>query len=166
MVVETPCPTCHGSGAEVRPRQVKVRIPAGVDDGQRIKLKGKGGPGRGGGPAGDLFITVRVSPHKMFSRRNRDLLLTVPVTFSEAVLGAEVTVPTLDGSVVLKMPPGTKSGRVFRVRGRGIDTPKGVGDLLVTVEVAVPTSLTAAEREAVEALAEASKESPRAHLGV
>ncbi|MEA2844139.1 MAG: molecular chaperone DnaJ [Actinomycetota bacterium] len=166
MVVETPCPTCHGSGAEVRPRQVKVRIPAGVDDGQRIKLKGKGGPGRGGGPAGDLFITVRVSPHKMFTRRNRDLLLTVPVTFSEAVLGAEVTVPTLDGSVVLKMPPGTKSGRVFRVRGRGIDTPKGVGDLLVTVEVAVPTSLTAAEREAVEALAEASKESPRAHLGV
>ena len=166
MVVETPCPTCRGSGAEVRPRQVKVRIPAGVDDGQRIKLKGKGGPGRGGGPAGDLFINVRVSPHRIFGRRNRDLLLTVPVTFAEAVLGAEVTVPTLDGSVVLKVPPGTKSGRVFRVRGRGIATTKGVGDLLVTVEVAVPTHLTDAEREAVEALAEASQESPRAHLGV
>ncbi len=166
MVVETPCPTCRGSGAEVRPRQVKVRIPAGVDDGQRIKLKGKGGPGRGGGPAGDLFVNVRVSPHRMFGRRNRDLLLTVPVTFAEAVLGAEVTVPTLDGSVVLKVPPGTKSGRVFRVRGRGISTTKGVGDLLVTVEVAVPTHLTDAEREAVEALAEASQESPRAHLGV
>ena len=159
-------PTCRGSGAEVRPRQVKVRIPAGVDDGQRIKLKGKGGPGRGGGPAGDLFIIVRVSPHRIFGRRNRDLLLTVPVTYAEAVLGAEVTVPTLDGSVVLKVPPGTKSGRVFRVRGRGIATAKAVGDLLVTVEVAVPTHLTDAEREAVEALAEASQESPRAHLGV
>ncbi len=166
MVVETPCPTCRGSGAEVRPRQVKVRIPAGVDDGQRIKLKGKGGPGRGGGPAGDLFIIVRVSPHRIFGRRNRDLLLTVPVTYAEAVLGAEVTVPTLDGSVVLKVPPGTKSGRVFRVRGRGIATAKAVGDLLVTVEVAVPTHLTDAEREAVEALAEASQESPRTHLGV
>ena len=166
MVVETPCPTCSGTGAEVRPRQVKVRIPAGVDDGQRIKLKGKGGPGRGGGPAGDLFVTVRVSPHRIFGRRNRDLLLTVPVTFAEAVLGAEVAVPTLDGSVVLKVPPGTRSGRVFRVRGKGIDTSKGLGDLLVTVEVAVPTNLSAAEREAVEALAEASEESPRTHLGV
>jgi molecular chaperone DnaJ len=166
MVVETPCPTCHGSGAEVRPRQVKVRIPAGVDDGQRIRLKGKGGPGRAGGPPGDLFVVVRVSPHRLFGRRNRDLLITVPVTFAEAVLGADVKVPTLDGSVVVKVPPGTKSGKVLRVRGKGIDTTKGLGDLLVTFEVAVPTRLSAAEREAVEALAEASKESPRAHLGV
>jgi molecular chaperone DnaJ len=166
MVVETPCPTCQGRGVEVRPRQVKVRVPAGVDDGQRIRLKGRGSPGRGGGPPGDLFVVVRVDPHPLFGRKGNDLTLTVPVTFAEAVLGAEVTVPTLDGSVVLKVPSGTRSGRTFRVRGRGVHTNRGVGDLLVTVEVAVPTHLSAAEREAIEALAVASTGSPRAHLGV
>lgn len=166
MKVESPCPTCRGTGTEVRPRQVKVRIPAGVDEGQRIRLKGKGGPGGINGTPGDLFVTVHVSSHPLFGRKGRDLTLTVPVTFAEAVLGADVTVPTLDGPVVVRIPAGTRSGRTFRVKGRGVAASKGAGDLLVTVEVAVPTHLSAAERDAVEALAEASHESPRTHLGV
>ena len=166
MVVETPCPTCRGRGVEVRPRQVKVRVPAGVENGQRIRLKGRGAPGRNGGPAGDLFVVVQVERHPLFGRKGRDLTLAVPVTFAEAALGAEITVPTLEEPVVLKVPPGTKSGRTFRVRGRGISSGKGIGDLLVTVEVAVPTRLSPAQREAIEALADASTESPRAHLGV
>jgi molecular chaperone DnaJ len=165
-IIESPCPTCRGRGVEVRPRQVKVRVPAGVDDGQRIRLKGKGGSGRNGGPAGDLYVVVRVARHAIFGRKGRDLTLTVPVTFAEAALGADITVPTLDTPVVLKIPPGTRSGRTFRVKGRGIGTAKGTGDLLVTVEVAVPTRLSPAEREAIQALSEVSTESPRAHLGV
>jgi molecular chaperone DnaJ len=164
MTVESPCPTCRGSGIEVRPRQVKVRVPAGVDDGQRIRVKGRGGPGRGGGPAGDLWVTVRVATHDMFGRKGRNLTLTVPITFAEAALGAEITVPTLDGTVVLRVPPGTRSGRTFRVKGRGVVDEKGSGDLLVTVEVAVPTKLSPAQREAIEALASASNESPRTHI--
>ena len=166
MVVETPCPTCQGAGVEVRPRQVKVRIPAGVDDGQRIRVKGRGGPGRNGAPAGDLWVTVRVAAHDMFGRKGRNLTLTLPVTFAEAALGAEVTVPTLEGNVVLRIPPGTRSGRTFRVKGRGVADDRGAGDLLVSVEVTVPTKLSPAEREAIEALADASTDSPRAHLGV
>jgi len=166
MVVEAPCPQCRGRGVELRPRQVKVRVPAGVDDGQRIRLKGRGGAGRNGGPHGDLYVVVGVASHPLFGRKGRDLTLTVPVTFAEAALGADITVPTLDQPVVLKIPPGTRSGRTFRVRGRGVDNAKSVGDLLVTVEVAVPTKLTSAEREAIEALSAASKESPRAHWGV
>ena len=166
MIVETPCPTCQGRGVEVRPRQVKVRVPPGVENGQRIRLKGRGAPGRNGAPAGDLFVVVQVEPHPLFGRRGRDLTLTVPITFAEAALGGEITVPTLDEPVVLKVPPGTKSGRTFRVRGRGVATDKSAGDLLVTVEVAVPARLNAAQREAIQALASASTESPRAHLGV
>jgi molecular chaperone DnaJ len=167
MIVETPCPTCNGRGVELRPRQVKVRVPAGVDDGQRIRLKGRGAAGRNGGPPGDLYVVVSVAPHQLFGRKGRDLTLTVPVTFAEAALGAEISVPTLDGPVVLKVPSGTRSGRTFRVRGRGIANGKGsAGDLLVTVEVAVPTHLSPAEREAIQALAAAAGESPRAHLGV
>ena len=166
-IVESPCPTCKGSGVERRPRQVKVRIPAGVDDGQRIRLKGRGGAGRNGGPPGDLYVIVHVAPHELFNRKGKDLLLTVPVTFPEAALGAEIKVPTLDGGpVTLKVPGGTKSGRTFRVKGRGVPVSKGAGDLLVTTEVAVPQKLTASQREAAETLAESTKESPRSHLGV
>jgi molecular chaperone DnaJ len=166
--VEDPCPTCRGSGVERRPREVKVRIPAGVDDGQRIRLKGRGGPGRNGGPAGDLYVVVRVSPHALFSRRGKDLLLTAPITFAEAALGADITVPTLfDGPVTLRIPEGTRSGRTFRVKGKGVGGAKGSGDLLVTVEVAVPSKLSSAERKAVEAYRAATEgSSPRAHLGV
>ena len=166
MRVETPCRICQGSGLERRQRQVRVRVPPGVDDGQRIRLKGRGGAGHNGGPAGDLYVVVSVTPDALFGRNGKDLTLTVPVTFSEAALGASVKVPTLDEPVTLRLPAGTRSGRVFRVRGRGAPTSSGAGDLLVTVEVAVPQRLSDEQRQAVEALAATSTESPRAHLGV
>jgi molecular chaperone DnaJ len=165
-LIDEPCPTCRGTGIEHRPREVKVRIPAGVGDGQRIRLRGRGGPGRNGGPAGDLYVTVRVKPHPLFGRRGNDLTITVPITFPEAALGADVAVPTLDGgSVKVRIPAGTRSGRTFRVRGKGVSARRKTGDMLVTVEVAVPQKLSAEERRAVEALAAANGASPRAHLG-
>lgn len=168
FVIDDPCPTCRGTGIEHRPREVKVRLPAGVADGQRIRLKGRGGPGRNGGPPGDLYVTARVGPHPLFGRRGDDLTLTVPVTFPEAALGADVRVPTLDGgSVTVRIPAGTRSGRTLRVKGKGVPGRKKTGDLLVTVEVAVPQKLSDDERKAVEALAAATNgRSPRAHLGV
>jgi len=166
MRVDTPCPTCHGSGIARRPRTVKVRVPPGVDDGQRIRVSGRGGSGYNGGPAGDLYVVCRVTAHELFGRQGRDLTLTVPITFAEAALGATVTVPTLSTPVRMKVPAGTKSGRVLRVRGKGVAASAGTpaGDLLVTVEVAVPEQLTDAEREAIEKLAAASAESPRSYL--
>jgi molecular chaperone DnaJ len=166
MRIETPCPTCHGSGLERRPRSVKVRIPAGVADGQRIRLKARGGSGISGGPPGDLYVVVHVAPHELFGRKGKDLTLTVPVTFAEAALGATITVPTLDKPVSLKIPAGTRSGRTFRVRGHGVPSGSSTGDLLVTVEVTVPQELSDAERTAIEKLAAASGESPRRYLGV
>jgi molecular chaperone DnaJ len=163
--IDDPCPTCGGAGVEHKARKVKVRIPAGVRDGQRIRLAGRGGPGRNSGPNGDLYVLVRVADHPLFGRRGDDLLLTVPITFPEAALGAEVAVPTLDGgSVTIKVPAGTRPGRTFRVKGRGIKTAKRTGDLLVTVEVAVPAKLSKEERRAIEALADAATSSPRSHL--
>jgi molecular chaperone DnaJ len=164
MRVETPCPTCSGSGLERRPRNVKVRVPAGVEDGQRIRVAGRGGAGYEGGPAGDLYVVVRVASHDLFGRKGRDLTLTVPITFAEAALGATVTVPTLGPPVTLKVPAGTKSGRTFRVRGKGV-AGSPAGDLLVTVEVSVPERLSDAEREAIEKLAAATLDSPRSYLG-
>ncbi len=153
------------SGGADGPRSIKVRIPAGVADGQRIRLRGKGGPGRNGGPAGDLFVVVRVGDHPVFGRNGSNLTLDLPVTFAEAALGADIDVPTLDGDTVrLRLPEGTQPGRTFRVRGQGIDSTKGRGDLLVTVHVAVPHTLTGAQRSALESFAEASDESPRTHL--
>ena len=166
-VITDPCTQCSGSGAVHRTRDVKVRIPAGVAEGQRIRLKGRGGPGRNGGPPGDLFVLVHVTADRLFGRKGRDLTLTVPVTYPEAVLGTTVKVPTpLGGSVTIKVPAGTPSGKVLRVKGRGVETAKATGDLLVTVEVVVPTELDDAQRSAVEALASATPGSPRAHLGV
>ncbi len=134
-------------------RMVKVRIPAGVDDGGRIRLAGKGSPGSGGGPNGDLFVLVGVAPDADFGRDGRNLTISVPVTYPEAVFGADVKVLDFDGNTVtLRIPPGTPSGKTFRVRGRGITTRRGTGDLLVRVEVVVPTKPSAAEREAIEAL--------------
>ncbi len=165
-MISDPCPTCRGTGIERRPRAVKVRIPPGVDTGKKIRLKGKGVPGRNGGPAGDLYVRVVVEAHHLFGRRGDHLTLTVPITFTEAALGAKITVPTLDdGSVTLKIPSGTPSGKTFRVKGRGVKAAKKTGDLLVTVEVQVPTNLTDDERQAVEALAAAGDRSPRSHLG-
>src|SRR5215213_3156408 len=116
-VVDDPCPTCSGNGVTTQTRTITVRIPAGVKDGQRIRLAGKGAPGRRGGPAGDLFVVVHVAEHQLFGRKGEDLTLTVPITFAEASLGTTITVPTLDGSVSLKVPAGTASGRTLRVRG-------------------------------------------------
>jgi molecular chaperone DnaJ len=155
-IIEKPCPTCLGSGTELRARQVKVRVPAGVEDGQRIRLKNRGGAGRNGGPAGDLYVSVHVSPHPVFARRGRDLVVTVPVTYPEAVLGAEISVPTLDKPVTVKIPAGSRSGRTLRLRGRGVPAQGGAGDLLVTVEVAVPTAPTPEQRDLVQSLASVS----------
>jgi molecular chaperone DnaJ len=166
MVVEHPCTTCRGSGVVRKPRSVRVRVPAGVADGQRIRLKQRGAAGRNGGPPGDLYVVVHVAAHPLFGRRGNDLTISVPVTFAEAALGAEVKVPTLADPVTVKVPAGTRAGKVLRVRGRGVTTAKGAGDLLVTVDISVPQKLSAAERKAIEALATASAESPRAHLGV
>ncbi len=143
QVVDDPCPTCGGNGITTQTRTITVRIPAGVKDGQRIRLAGKGAPGRRGGTAGDLFVVVHVSEHDLFGRKGDDLTLTVPITFVEASLGTTLTVPTLDGNVSLKVPAGTSSGRTLRVRGRGIKGKGRSGDLLVTLEVAVPVKLTA-----------------------
>jgi molecular chaperone DnaJ len=153
MRVEKPCPTCQGSGTARVPRNVNVRIPAGVDDGQRIRLKGRGGDGRNGGQPGDLYVTVRVGSHELFSRKGPDLTLTVPVSFAEATLGASITVPTMDEPVTVKIPPGTGSGKTMRVRGKGAPIKGGAGDLLITIEVDVPKHLTDEERAAVEAMA-------------
>ncbi|WP_420622188.1 DnaJ C-terminal domain-containing protein [Candidatus Poriferisodalis sp.] len=134
-------------------RKVKVRIPAGVDDGDRIRLAGNGSPGSGGGPNGDLFVIVDVAPDADFDRDGRNLTVSVPITFPEAVFGADVRVLDFSGdSVTLRIPPGTPSGKTFRVRGRGVKTRRGTGDLLVSVEIAVPTKLSGAEQAAVEAL--------------
>ena len=161
-VITDPCPTCHGRGVERRPREVKARIPAGVQNGQTIRLAGRGAPGRNGGPAGDLLVEVTVQPHERFGRSGHNLTVTVPITFAEAALGAEVDVPTLDGSTVkLRLRPGTQSGSRHRVKGKGITTQskrKGTrsGDLIVTVNVQVPTRLNDAERAAIEQLAAAT----------
>ncbi len=166
-VIDSPCPTCGGRGAVTRPRMVKVRLPEGVRDGQQIRLRGKGGPGRNNGPPGDLYVRVLVDPHPVFGRDGDNLTVTVPIEFHEAVLGANVKVPTIDGdTVTIRVPPGTPSGRIFRVRGRGAPTAGGHGDLLVTMELSVPTELTDEQRAAVEALRAASTTSPRADLEV
>jgi molecular chaperone DnaJ len=158
MVVDDPCPTCHGSGRGLSDRAIQARIPAGVRDGQRIKLRGKGAPGERGGPAGDLYVVVKVTPHRLFGRSGDNLTLKVPVAFDEAALGAEIKVPTLGGSpVTVKIPAGTPSGRTFRVRGRGATRKDGTkGDLLVTVEVQVPAALSDEARTAVEAYRKAA----------
>ena len=154
QVIETPCPTCRGTGSQTRDRTVTARIPAGVADGQRIRLAGKGSPGN---PPGDLFVRVAVVPHPVFGRKGNNLTVTVPISFAEAALGGTLAVPTVDGSVTLRIPAGTSSGKTFRVKGRGVPSKKGAGDLLVTVEVQVPTQLSAEEREALEAYAAVAK---------
>jgi molecular chaperone DnaJ len=164
QVVDDPCPTCNGNGITTQTRTITVRIPPGVKDGQRIRLAGKGAPGRRGGAAGDLFVVVHVSGHDLFGRKGDDLTLTVPITFAEASLGTTVTVPTLDGNVSLKVPPGTASGRTLRVRGRGIKGKARSGDLLVTLDVAVPVKLTSAQRKVIETLAEEMAEDPRPQI--
>lgn len=156
LVVEHSCATCRGSGRAPSSRTLNVRVPSGVKDGQRIRLKGKGGKGDNGGPNGDLMLLVHVEPHHIFGRKGDHLTITVPVAFDEAALGAQIQVPTLDGPVVrLKVPAGTPNGRTFRASGKGGTTKTGGrGDLLVTVEVQVPAELNAEAKAAIEALRE------------
>jgi len=155
LVVDDPCTTCRGSGRGVSTRTVQARIPAGVKDGSRIRLKGKGAPGERGGPNGDLFVLVHVSPHPVFTRKGDNLHITVPVTFTEAALGGEINVPLpRGGTVKLKIPAGTSNGRTMRVKGKGIRRKDGSnGDVLVTVDVAVPQKLSSEAREALEEFA-------------
>lgn len=162
LVYDQPCPTCHGSGRGLSARTIQARIPAGVKDGQKIRLRGKGASGENGGTPGDLLVTVKVSPHRLFGRKADNLTLDVPVSFDELALGADIKVPTLGGTpVTLKVPPGTPNGRTFRVRGRGATKSDGTkGDLLATVEVQVPAVLDAKARSAVEAYKAATSGKP------
>ena len=166
-VIEEPCPRCHGSGRERRTKRYKVKIPAGVKDGSKIRLRGKGEAGYGGAEAGDLFVVTRVAPSKLYTRRGDDLIVDVPVTYPEAALGATVKVPTPDGQVTVKVRSGTTDGTLLRVKGKGAPKLKGSGrgDLLARVKLTVPKKLSKAEREAVEALQKASRENPREGLG-
>ncbi len=162
---DTPCPVCHGSGTERKVRSVKVRIPAGVEDGQRIRVKGRGAPGQGMAPPGDLYVVVHVGTHPIFGRSGRNLTMNVPITFPEAALGTTITVPTLDGKVTVRVPPGTAPGTVLRVAGRGVPSGGGrnakPGNLLVKLDVVVPTELSDEQRAAVESLAAVTDEAPR-----
>jgi len=167
MVVDDPCGVCLGSGRARSSRTVQARIPAGVKDASRIRLKGKGSPGENGGPTGDLYITVHVTPHALFGRSGDNLTLMLPITFEEAALGAEVKVPILGATpVTLKMPPGTQNGRTFRVKGKGVTRKDATrGDLLVTVQITVPQVLTPEAREALEAYrATMGAQDPRADI--
>ncbi len=154
------------SGPEGR-RTVSAKIPSGVNNGARIRLRGKGAPGVGGGEAGDLFVRIHAASHPVFDRSGKDLKVRLPISFAEAALGATVTAPTLDGKVTLKIPAGTASGKTFRVTGRGVQAPDGDGDLLVTVEVEVPDQLNPETRHLIEQLRDSDDDhNPRSHLGV
>jgi molecular chaperone DnaJ len=165
-IIEHPCQECKGTGVTTRTRTINVRIPPGVEDGQRIRLAGQGEAGLRGAPSGDLYVTVHVRPDKVFGRDGDDLTVTVPVSFHELALGTTLSVPTLEGKVGVRVPKGTSDGRILRVRGRGV--PKrsgGHGDLLVTVKVAVPPKLEGEAAEVLEAYAKAERASgfdPRA----
>lgn len=165
-LIATRCTQCRGRGTEVRNRNIKVKIPPGVANGSTIRLPGKGAPGGAGAPAGDLLVKVRVRSHSLFTRKGNDLIVTVPLSYSEAVLGTKVEVPTLDGKVTLRIPPGTPSGKMFRVRNRGASNGRKIGDLLAKVEVFVPNKLSKEEKKLLEELASHQTEDLRAHLNV
>jgi molecular chaperone DnaJ len=143
-VISDPCKSCHGRGRISRTKTLNVKVPAGVDDGDRIRLSGEGEAGRNGGPPGDLYVEIRITPHKIFERSGADLSCEVPVSFATATLGGEVQLPTLDGHVSLKIPGGTQSGKVFRLRGKGVTTVRDPhkGDLFARVVVETPVHLT------------------------
>lgn len=161
-IPETTCSHCMGRGVQQRTRKINVRIPAGVEDGQQIRLSGEGEAGARGGPPGDLYVFLTVRPHQFFQRDGANVLCEVPITFTQAALGAEIEVPTLEGQVTLRIPDGTQTGKVFRLRGQGIPHLRGTGrgDQLVRVRVVTPTKLTSAQREALQQFAKAAGEEP------
>jgi molecular chaperone DnaJ len=163
VIVEKPCRSCRGTGRERVTKRYLVKVPAGAKDGTRIRVKGKGELGSNGGPPGDLWVRVEVESSPIYERRGADLVLEVPVTYPEAALGSTVQIPTPEGPVALKVPAGTESGKLLRVKGRGAPKLKGGGrgDLLARVKVTVPGKLTKAEKEALEGYQKVSRESPR-----
>ncbi|MFI5936016.1 molecular chaperone DnaJ [Actinoplanes sp. NPDC051494] len=164
-IVEEKCPECRGTGGVTKNRTINVRFPAGVADGQRIRLSGRGEPGDKGGPAGDLYVQVKVRQDDLFGRTGDDITLTVPITIAEAVLGTDLRVPTLDSPVTLRVPPGTPSGRTLRARGKGVQRRDGkVGDLLVTLDVQVPTGVTDEARDALEQFAKLTPAAERGNI--
>ena len=156
-MIEDPCPNCRGTGRERRTKRYTVKIPAGVKDGSRIRLRGKGEAGHGGAEAGDLFVVTRVTPSKVFTRRGDDLIVELPVPFSDAALGSNAEVPTPDGPVTVKVKPGTTDGTLLRVKGKGASKLKGSGrgDLLARVKLNVPKRLNKKQRELLEELKKA-----------
>jgi molecular chaperone DnaJ len=168
-MISDPCATCHGRGRVRKTRTLSVKVPPGVDDGDRIRLSGEGEAGRNGGPPGDLYVEVRVNPHKLFKRDGADISCEVPISFATATLGGEVELPTLDGNVSLKVPAGTQSGKVFRLRSKGVTTVRDPrqGDLFAQVAVETPINLTGEQRDLLSKFDAAvqtggDKHSPRA----
>jgi molecular chaperone DnaJ len=154
--IPTPCETCRGRGRIERSRTLTVKIPAGVDDGSRIRVSGSGEGGTRGGPPGDLYVYLSVVPHRAFRRDGTDLYVDIPVGFAQAALGATIEVESLDGTTPLTINAGTQTGSTFRIRGKGMPAVRGTtrGDLLATIHVAVPTKLTRRARELLEEYAE------------
>jgi molecular chaperone DnaJ len=164
-IVDEKCPECHGTGGVTKTRTLNVRVPAGVADGQKIRLAGRGEAGERGGAPGDLYVHVKVKEDALFGRYGDDLTLTVPITFPEAVNGVDLRVPTLDWAVTVRVPAGTPSGRTLRVRGKGVPRRAGTpGDLLVTVDVVVPKDLPESAREALKTYAASAPAAPREHI--
>lgn len=165
-VVEQPCETCGGAGTQIGEEKIRVKIPAGVKDGTKVRLRGKGEAGVRGGPPGDLIVVAKVAPSTLYTRQGDDLVLEVPVTFSEAVLGAKVDVPTIDGPISLTVPAGSESGKQLRVRGKGAPRLQGGGrgDLIARLRVEVPKDLTKTQREALQRFANLDKRNPRESL--
>jgi molecular chaperone DnaJ len=153
--VRTPCETCHGAGRVEREKQMEVKIPAGVETGSRLRLAGEGEAGTQGGPAGDLYVVIHVKEHETFERQGNNLYASMPITFAQAALGSEISVPTLDAEQSLKIPAGTQTGTVFRLKGHGMPVlgGRGRGDLFVSVTVVTPTTLSREQRRLLEQLA-------------
>lgn len=161
-IIEEKCTTCRGAGKVRKIKKIKVTVPAGVDDGQQLRVSGQGGPGINGGPAGDLYVLFRVKPHKQFIRDGDDIHLELPITYPQAALGDEIEVPTISGKVKLKIPAGTQNGARFRLRGKGVQNVHGygVGDQHITVKVKVPTKLSEKQKQLLREFAEISGDIP------